>query len=80
MPCLPMVASGMIPSISGSGWPGGWDRFSAQDKYSVGGFYFMCPDMVRLMFDKAGLKVVREGEHDPSNSYYNRRATKNGLV
>ncbi|CBN73823.1 methyltransferase type 12 [Ectocarpus siliculosus] len=52
--------------------PGGWDRFNAQDKYSVGGFYFMCPDMVRLMLDKAGLRVVREGDHDPSNSYYNR--------
>lgn len=52
--------------------PGGWDRFIAQDKYSVGGFYFMCPDMVRLMLGKAGLTVVREGEHDASNSYYNR--------
>lgn len=28
--------------------------------------------MVRLMLKKAGLKVVREAEHDPSNSYYNR--------
>lgn len=36
----------------------------------------MCPDMVRLMLNKAGLKVVREGEHDPSNSYYNRRAQR----
>lgn len=76
--CVPFL----LPSISNSNccflgvlisdWPGGWDRFSAQDKYSVGGFYFMCPDMVRLMLDKAGLRVVHEGEHDPSNSYYNR--------
>ena len=33
----------------------------------------MCPDMVRLMLGKAGLTVVREGEHDASNSYYNRQ-------
>ncbi|CAN0094165.1 unnamed protein product [Ectocarpus sp. 12 AP-2014] len=59
---------------------GGWDRFSAQDKYSVGGFYFMCPDMVRLMLDKAGLRIVREGEHDPSNSYYNRQVQTDYLV
>lgn len=32
----------------------------------------MCPDMVRLMVEKANLKIVREAPHDPTNSYYNR--------
>lgn len=39
----------------------------------------MCPDMVRLMLEKAGLRVVREAEHDPSNSYYNRQGGGSGI-
>ena len=35
--------------------------------------------MVRLMLNKAGLRVVREGEHDASNSYYNRQAGDAGV-
>lgn len=57
--------------------PEGWDRFVQQDKYSVGGFYFMVPSMVLLLIQKAGLEVVttscevkkKNGAH---NTYYNR--------
>ena len=28
--------------------PLGWERFSTQDKYTVGGFYFTTPDAMRV--------------------------------
>jgi len=60
--------------------PEGWDRFSQQDKYSVGGFYFMVPSMVLTLVAKAGLQVVSTsidvkevmGRERRSNIYYNR--------
>ena len=62
--------------------PGGWNRFAKQEKYSVGGFYFVSPDIVRLLVAKAGLTIVREGAQRASNVYLNRDflliLTKNG--
>jgi len=42
--------------------PGGWSRFARQKKYSVGGFYFMCREMVTTLVGRAGLQVVRINE------------------
>jgi SAM-dependent methyltransferase len=60
--------------------PEGWQRFSQQDKYSVGGFYFMVPSMVLTLVSKAGLTVLKtsdqvkaeKGADRASNTYYNR--------
>lgn len=54
----------------------GWDRFAQQDKYSVGGFYFMVPSMVLTLVKQAGLEVITTstltmGENS-KNTYYNR--------
>ncbi|CAH0370238.1 unnamed protein product [Pelagomonas calceolata] len=53
--------------------PDGFRRFEAQEKYSVGGFYFVTPETVRCLVSRAGLRVVRElSAPDASNTYYNR--------
>jgi SAM-dependent methyltransferase len=58
--------------------PEGWDRFSQQDKYTVGGFYFMVPSMVLTLVKKAGLEVIitsaqtLSAEGRNGNTYYNR--------
>jgi hypothetical protein len=52
--------------------PEGWERFQKQSNYTVGGFYFMNPSMVKSLCEKAGFTVVRHSSPDPSNMYYNR--------
>ena len=42
--------------------PAGFRRFAAQTKYTVGGFYFLSPDIVTLLLGKAGLKVLKTSE------------------
>ncbi|OLP87612.1 putative alpha-1,2-galactosyltransferase [Symbiodinium microadriaticum] len=39
--------------------PDGWQRFAKQQKYSVGGFYFVSPDIVRCLLTHAGFSLVR---------------------
>ena len=56
----------------------GWERFAAQRKFSVAGFAFVCPDMVRKLVANAGLVIVEEGRpgvppgHPDHNVYYDR--------
>lgn len=60
--------------------PEGWNRFAQQDKYTVGGFYFMCPSMVLTLVKRAGLEVVttssqileQKKDSRVHNTYYNR--------
>ena len=53
--------------------PDGFRRFETQEKYSVGGFYFVTPETVRCLVARAGLRVVRDlTVPDASNTYYNR--------
>ncbi|TFJ87856.1 hypothetical protein NSK_001203 [Nannochloropsis salina CCMP1776] len=42
--------------------PAGWRRFAAQDKYTVGGFYFVSPEIVHGMLAKVGFHVVKHSE------------------
>uniref|UniRef100_A0A7S2UUH0 Methyltransferase domain-containing protein n=1 Tax=Fibrocapsa japonica TaxID=94617 RepID=A0A7S2UUH0_9STRA len=49
---------------------GGWARFSKQRKYTVGGFYFLCPEMVRFLLHKNGLRPVKEGPIEESTNVY----------
>ncbi|CAK0869135.1 unnamed protein product [Prorocentrum cordatum] len=52
--------------------PLGWERFQRQRKYSVGGFYFLSPDIARQLACKAGFEVVQESssQGDTTNVYY----------
>ncbi len=52
----------------------GWDRFSQQKEYSVGGFYFTSPDVVRNLIKRTGvLEIVKESsESDEESMYYKR--------
>lgn len=60
-------------STSNLAAPDGFARFEAQSKYTVGGFYFVTPETVRVLASKAGLRVVRDlGAPDATNTYYNR--------
>lgn len=54
--------------------PLGWERFSRQKKYSVGGFYFLSPDMARALASRAGFEVVKESSwtEGTENVYYER--------
>eukprot|EP00747_Dinoflagellata_sp_TGD_P077760 gnl/TRDRNA2_/TRDRNA2_159736_c0_seq1.p1 gnl/TRDRNA2_/TRDRNA2_159736_c0~~gnl/TRDRNA2_/TRDRNA2_159736_c0_seq1.p1 ORF type:complete len:292 (-),score=58.89 gnl/TRDRNA2_/TRDRNA2_159736_c0_seq1:100-975(-) len=50
----------------------GYGRFAKQKDYSVGGFYFMCPEMVRSLAGRCGFQVVREAPQGSRNTYYAR--------
>ena len=54
----------------------GWERFAKQRKFSFGGFYFLCPEILLKLVKEAGLRVVKsnlEGRADEeSNTYYKR--------
>lgn len=39
--------------------PDGWARFERQERFTVGGFYFVTPDQVDLLVDKAGMQVIK---------------------
>ena len=57
--------------------PGGWRRFSKQGKFTVGGFYFVTPEIVLKLVEEAGLRVVRRSDARPGgdtegNTYYDR--------
>lgn len=53
--------------------PLGWKRFVQQDKYTVGGFYFMTPEGLNMLVQQAGkLKIIKKSEVGGDNMYYNR--------
>lgn len=56
--------------------PRGWDRFAKQSRFTVGGFYFVSPDIVRQLATKAGFDIVKESpqlaEDFPENIYFQR--------
>jgi hypothetical protein len=54
--------------------PLGWNRFVQQNKYTVGGFYFLSPDIVHTLVDKTNeLKIIKSSQHSVTkNMYYNR--------
>lgn len=51
---------------------GGWERFAEQPHYRVEGFYFMTPQAVRTLVERAGLRVLAEQSDVPGNFYYDR--------
>jgi len=54
--------------------PAGWSRFEKQSKYTVGGFYFICPEIVHKMVSQVGLHIVKQSSSgvNETNLYYNR--------
>ncbi len=52
--------------------PGGWAHFSTQNEYNVSHHYFICPQMVEILADRAGFLIVKRSQFDPSNFYLNR--------
>jgi SAM-dependent methyltransferase len=52
--------------------PDGWERFSTQKNYTVEGHYFISPEIVRFLAEKAGFKMIKESRLMSSNFYYNR--------
>jgi ubiquinone/menaquinone biosynthesis C-methylase UbiE len=45
--------------------PGGWQRFAAQDHYSLDGHYFVTPETVKTLVSHTGLRVVQESTPGP---------------
>jgi SAM-dependent methyltransferase len=52
--------------------PGGWERFASQDSYAVEGHYFLCPEMIGILAEHSGFKIVKASTPDPGNFYLNR--------
>ena len=52
--------------------PGGWERFSSQDEFSVGGHYPISPEIIEILAEHSGLSITRTSTPDPSNFYLNR--------
>ncbi|ETW02940.1 hypothetical protein H310_05386 [Aphanomyces invadans] len=40
----------------------GWKRFQAQSKFTIGGFYFVCPQMVDFLVAQCGFVVVKTSQ------------------
>lgn len=49
--------------------PLGWEQFSRQQAFSVGGLYWQCPELVGVMANHAGFEVVDESTPDLRNEY-----------
>eukprot|EP00931_Biecheleriopsis_adriatica_P006016 TRINITY_DN107484_c0_g1_i1.p1 TRINITY_DN107484_c0_g1~~TRINITY_DN107484_c0_g1_i1.p1 ORF type:complete len:339 (+),score=69.58 TRINITY_DN107484_c0_g1_i1:41-1057(+) len=52
--------------------PDGWHRFAKQSHYSVGGFYFVSPDIVQCLLHRSGFRILRVSEVRKGNTYLNR--------
>ena len=52
--------------------PRGWDRFAQQRRYDVRGHYFVIPELVDLLAERAGFAVVQRSEPTEDNFYYSR--------
>lgn len=52
--------------------PAGWERFASQPVPSIRGFYFVTPETVDLLAERAGFVVERRSEVEPDNFYYRR--------
>jgi SAM-dependent methyltransferase len=51
--------------------PGGWERFASQQEYKVEGHYFISPEIVNILAEKAGFDIVKRSEVT-TNFYYKR--------
>ena len=52
--------------------PDGWARFAQQEEASVGGHYFVSPEIVHVLASRGGFKIIKSSTPDPGNVYLNR--------
>merc|ERR1712194_901281 len=52
--------------------PDGWRRFARQRQYTVGGFFFISPDIARCLLERVGLEVCKFSSPQGGNTYLNR--------
>lgn len=52
--------------------PRGWERFAQQRRYDVRGHYFVIPELIDLLAERAGFAVVQRSEPTDDNFYYAR--------
>ncbi|KAF0730008.1 hypothetical protein Ae201684_012497 [Aphanomyces euteiches] len=52
--------------------PKGWERFEKQSKFSIGGFYFLCPQMVDFLVVQNGFTIALRSQPRGDNMYENR--------
>lgn len=52
--------------------PGGWGRFCSQKEFRVAGHYFISPEIVEILAQHSGLKIIKTSSPDPTNFYLNR--------
>jgi len=69
-----MMRSGSLCFVSFANLlaPDGWRRFAKQRNYTVGGFYFVSPDIALCLLRHIGFKVVKMSQPRESNTYLNR--------
>ena len=51
--------------------PDGWARFEKQVEYKVEGHYFLSPEIIRIMAEKAHYEIIKESVAD--DNFYNKR-------
>lgn len=49
--------------------PGGWNKFSKQDRYNVITQYFISPEIVQIFAEHSGLKIIKTSIPDATNIY-----------
>ncbi len=52
--------------------PLGWEKFSRQKAFSVGGLYFVTPETVEVLASHSGFQTITASSPDPRNDYLNR--------
>lgn len=52
--------------------PGGWEHFSSQDEFSVEGHYPISPEIIEILAEHSGLRIIKTSSPDTKNFYLNR--------
>lgn len=57
---------------SNLGAPGGWDRFSKQDAYSVEGHYYISPEIIYILSKRSNFRIIKKSDISQENLYLHR--------
>jgi hypothetical protein len=50
----------------------GWENFRSQQADHPYSHHWLTPEMIDVFADRAGLRIIKRSEQDPSNFYLNR--------
>lgn len=50
----------------------GWEKFNSQEYYSPEDFYFISPEIIEILANKAGFKIIKTSSEANSNPYFSR--------